>query len=124
MTEYVKIDPAQATATDEFMLNGRWHRAESVHHLSGARIVVIWPQGGRMAGPVHHLAGRVRRAVEATHSPDCGCLACTTASGMFPPVTCGAGYGDTAVTCALDAGHGGDHEAPTGDDDGVWAWAR
>lgn len=64
MTEYVDIDPREANASDEFRLNGTWHRAKSVVH-TGSRIVVTWPQGGRMSGPSSALAGRVRRAVQA-----------------------------------------------------------
>lgn len=63
MTDYVKIDPRETTAGDEILLNGDWHRAKSVYHLSGGTVVVIWPQGGRMSGPAHHL--NVRRAVQA-----------------------------------------------------------
>jgi hypothetical protein len=62
--QYVEIDPRQATATDEYRLNGTWHTAKSVQVI-GNRITVTWPQGGRMSGPVSALAGRVRRAVSA-----------------------------------------------------------
>jgi hypothetical protein len=39
------------------------------------------------------------------------------------PEVCGAQYLDYDTFCTLDAGHDGDHTSPTGDDDGVWAWA-
>lgn len=61
---YTEIDPREATASDEFLLNGDWHRAKSVTH-TGDRITVVWPQGGRMSGPAKNLAGRVRRVVQA-----------------------------------------------------------
>lgn len=66
-TEYVRIDPREATAGDEFLLAGAWHRAKSVTHQAGDRIVVGWHRGGSMAGPTHHLTARraVRRAVSA-----------------------------------------------------------
>lgn len=32
-------------------------------------------------------------------------------------------YADTDLHCTLAAGHDGDHTCPTGDGDGVWAWA-
>lgn len=37
---------------------------------------------------------------------------------------CGAGYPDADIACTLPHGHDGDHTTPTGDGDGVWAWAR
>lgn len=37
---------------------------------------------------------------------------------------CLAPYGDTDLHCTDDLGHKGDHTTPTGDGDGVWAWAQ
>lgn len=37
---------------------------------------------------------------------------------------CLAPYGDTYLYCTDAAGHAGDHTAPTGDGDGVWAWTQ
>jgi hypothetical protein len=60
----------------------------------------------------------------AAHPAACRCLTCELAVTIGTRhAACGNTYGDTDVVCTLPDGHAGDHTAPTGDDDGVWAWA-
>jgi hypothetical protein len=52
--------------------------------------------------------------------PELGHAGC--ASSVECTAFCGSFYGASDTYCTAEAGHAGDHTAPTGDDDGVWAW--
>lgn len=57
------------------------------------------------------------------HGDSAPCHAEPPACGCPETSPCGAPYGPGLLACTAPFGHDGDHTTPTGDDDGVWAWA-